>query len=234
MAKTSIILCAGAWHTKIHIDPVIPFFEKAGYKIIPHTLLSTGGQSNTFAADVSAIRSVVTTELEAGNNVVPIFHSLAGLSGLEAINTITTITTITTGKLQRVILLASFLDVGPITEHLGRNAYIVPEPETGLIWTLHGEESFYNDMAPEDAKPFIDALASLAMYTDPPLLSSSRWQSETVTYLLCERDNAVPPEIGEKTAAEYGMQLVRMDAGHCPFVSQPEKFVSVVDGILRA
>ena len=134
----------------------------------------------------------------------------------------------------RVILLGSFIDIGPIIEHLGRSEFIVPDPNKGLVWAQHGEKAFYNDMSPEAAQPFIDALSSLAMYTDQPQLSSTRWQSQPVTYLLCTQDNAVPPEIGEKTAAEYGMRLARIDAGHCPFVSQPEKFVAVVDGILRA
>ena len=234
MAKPTIILCAGAWHTRAHLAPVLPIFEKAGYKTIPHTLPSTGGHSSSFAADVSAIQSAISMELETGNTVVPIFHSLAGLSGLEAINQLAASSGDDKGKVLRTILLASFLDVAPITAHLAANAYILPEPETGLVWTQHGKEAFYNDMAPEAAKPFIDALVSLAMYTDAPALSSGRWQCQAVTYLLCERDNAVPVAIGEETAAEHGMQLARMDAGHCPFVSQPEKFVAVVDGILRA
>ena len=235
MTKTSIILCAGAWHTNAHIEPVIPVFDKAGYRIVPQLLPSSGAHSNLFDDDVKAIEATTLSELQDGHNVVLILHSLAGLSGLEAVNNITADAKELNGKISRIILLGSFLDIEPITEHLVRNEFVLPEPDKGIMWAQQGEKVFYNDISSEKARPFIEALTSLALYTTPPQVSSDRWQTAApVTYLLCEHDNTVPPEIGEKTATEYGMELVRMDAGHCPYTSQPEKFVRVVDEILRA
>lgn len=234
MAKTSVILCAGAWHTQVHIDPVIPFFEKAGYRIVSHTLLVTGAQSNVFEDEVKATQSVIEAELQAGYDVVPIFHSLAGPSGLEAINNLTADLKDYGGKIKRIIFLASFLDIDPITKVLVDNEFVTIDMEKGLMWTQHGEKSFYNDMSPEAAQPFIEALSSIGMYSSKPEPSSNEWQRQPVTFLLCNQDKVVPPEIAEKTASEYGMQIARMDAGHCPFTSQPEKFVKVVDEILKA
>jgi pimeloyl-ACP methyl ester carboxylesterase len=235
MVKTSIILCAGAWHTRAHVEPVIPFFEKAGYRILPQTLLSAGAHSNLFQVDVKAVQSTTEAELRDGHNAVLILHSWAGMSGLEAVNNIAATTNDFNGKISRIILLGSFLDVEPIIENLFRNDFVVPEPENGISYTQYGTLAFYNDISPEKAQPFIQALTSQAFYIDQPQVTSDRWRSAApLTYLLCEHDNCVPLEIGEKTATEYGMQLVRMDAGHCPYTSQPQKFAEVVDGILRA
>lgn len=234
MTKTSVVLCAGAWHTQAHIDPVISFFEKAGYRIVSRTLLVTGAQSNVFEDDVKATQSAIETELQAGYNVIPIFHSLAGPCGLEAVNNLTATLQNHSGMIQRIIFLASFLDVDPITKNLMDNEFVTFDTEKGLLWTQHGEKSFYNDISPEAAQPLIDALSSIGMYSSKPEVSSHEWQSLPVTYLLCNQDKAVPAAIAEKIAEEYGMQLVRMDAGHCPFTTQPEKFVKVVDGILDA
>jgi pimeloyl-ACP methyl ester carboxylesterase len=218
-------------------EPVIPFFGKAGYRIVPQTLLSAGAHSNLFQDDVKAIQSTTEAELRDGHNAVLILHSWAGMCGLEAVNNITATTNDFNGKISRIILLGSFLDVEPIIENLSRNDFdfVVPEPEKGISYIQHGTVAFYNDISPQEAQPFIEALTSQAFYIDQPQVTSDRWQSAApLTYLLCEHDNCVPPEIGEKTAAEYGMQLVRMDAGHCPYTSQPQRFAEVVHGILRA
>lgn len=234
MTKTSVIFCAGAWHSTSHIDPLLPFFKNAGYRVVPHISPSSSAQSHLFEDDIKAIQSLTTAELQSGHDVVLILHSWAGLSGLEAVNKLTATSEHQAGNLLHIILLASFLDPVPIAEHLGRNDFVRPDLEKGISWTQHGEKAFYNDIPLEKAQPFIEALTSLAFYTDPPQLPSDRWKATApVTYFLCNQDNAVPPEIGEKTAADYGMQLVRMDAGHCPFATQPENFVEVVNGRLR-
>ena len=234
MENTSIILCSGAWHTNAHIEPVIPYFIKAGYRIVPQTLLSAGAQG-LWEEDVNAVQSTILAELRSGRNVVLILHSLAGLAGFEAVNRIGASTKDYEGKIVRIIPLASFIDVMPITEHLIRNDFIRPEMEKGISWTNNGEVAFYNDISPEKAKPFIDALTSQAFYAKLPDLSSGSWRTAApLTYLMCNQDSAVPSEFSESFAAEYGMDLVRMDAGHCPYTSQPEKFVEVVDKILRA
>ena len=234
MENASIILCSGAWHTKAHIEPVIPFFTKAGYRLVPQTLLSAGAHG-LWEEDVNGVQSNILAELRSGHNVVLILHSLAGLAGFEAVNRITASTKDYEGTIVRIIPLASFIDIMPVTEHLIRNNFIRPEPEKGVSWTNNGEVAFYNDISPEKAKPFVEALTSQAFYAKLPALSSSSWSTAApLTYLMCNNDAAVPSEVSESFAADYGMDLVRMDAGHCPYTSQPEKFVEVIDKILRA
>ena len=234
MENTSIILCSGAWHAQAHIDPVIPYFTKAGYKIIPQTLPSAGPALRTWLDDVKAIQSTTLAELKAGHQVVLILHSLAGLAGLEAINQITERPQEFSETIKHIILVGSFINMDPVTEVLLTNNFMQVDAEKGLLHISRGEVGFYNDISLEQAQPFIDALTTQALFRDPPKLSSERWRKAAkLTYLLCNQDNVVLPEIGERKAEEFGMQVVRMDAGHCPFTTQPERFMEVVDGILR-
>lgn len=54
-----------------------------------------------------------------------------------------------------------------------------------------------------------------------------------ITYLICENDNAIPVFIQEKFAKNLGegCEIVRCDAGHCPFLSQADKVVELVVGL---
>ena len=87
-------------------------------------------------------------------------------------------------------------------------------------------------MEPEKAQPFIDGLAPQTPYEQAVI--STEWRNSKVTYLVCEEDESVLPEKQREIAREYDMQIATIDTGHCPFVSQPEKFVQVIDEILKS
>lgn len=48
------------------------------------------------------------------------------------------------------------------------------------------------------------------------------------------QDNVVPVDLQVKVAQDHNMQVVRLNTGHCPFVSKPEELVAVVDRVLRS
>lgn len=82
-ARPSIVLVSGACHTEFHIRPVVPYFEKAGYRIIPRPLYSAGHPAATFEDDVAKIQSTISSELQSGQDVCVIVHSAGGCSGCE-------------------------------------------------------------------------------------------------------------------------------------------------------
>ena len=231
MEKPSVILCSGAWHNQSHLEPCIPHFEKTGHRIVPQTLPSVGNDHGNWEDDVNTFQATIVKELNAKNNVCLIVHSAAGLVGCEAVNRILDQSEDHGGKITRIVCLASFLDVAEIIEHI--MAYIRIDTERGICHMENAEEAFYNHMAPQDAQKSIEALTWQKMYPQP-VLSSSRWTSVPLTYLMCTRDNSVPLRVQERVAGEYSMDVAKIDSGHCPFTTQPEKFVEVVDGILRS
>jgi hypothetical protein len=52
------------------------------------------------------------------------------------------------------------------------------------------------------------------------------------TYLLCERDQAVPPQF-QQMMIRVGRfeKVVKVDSGHCPFLSMPAKVVEAIVGV---
>ena len=235
MSQPSIVFCAGAWHTGIQVQPVLPHFQDAGYAVRTQTLRSAGAEEGIFEDDFSAIQSTLSSELQKGHDVCLILHSLSGISGCEAVNRILDEKrSHEEGRLIRIIFLASFTDAREVREHPLKEGYFLVDVEAGVTYVAKTESAFYNDMSLEDSKPFREALTWQATYTTPPKFSSERWKELPLTYIICTQDNTVLPSIQERIAQDYGMEVERIEAGHCPFTSQPERLVQVVDRLLKS
>ena len=51
------------------------------------------------------------------------------------------------------------------------------------------------------------------------------------TYVICEQDHAIPPFAQEAMARRAG-EVIRMNTGHSPFLSQPQALASLLRPIL--
>ena len=80
--KQSIVLCSGAWHTHFHTQPIIPYFEQAGYRIVTLALRSSNQKGANFDDDVHLVEDAINSELEAGYHVYLALYSMAGLCGV--------------------------------------------------------------------------------------------------------------------------------------------------------
>jgi hypothetical protein len=136
------------------------------------------------------------------------------------------------GKLLWIIFVSAFFEWEEVMGDMAERSYVNTDEEKGVCFHVNSYEALYNDVSPEDAQPFIEALTPQALM-EQPQFSSGRWEREPFTYVICTEDNSVPVEVQESIAGDYSMETVRMKAGHCPFTTQPERFVEVIDDILR-
>jgi hypothetical protein len=91
------------------------------------------------------------------------------------------------------------------------------------------QEVFYNDIEPSVAQSYISALRTHSYPTFFSQLTVAPYKVIPSTYILCEKDNAIPIQAqegmvaGAKAAAQSAFDVVeRTDASHSPFISQPE------------
>lgn len=56
------------------------------------------------------------------------------------------------------------------------------------------------------------------------------WKDVPSTYLICEKDNAIPVERQEAMSSQKGgkFTVVRCEEGHSPFLSRPELVARVI------
>ena len=60
------------------------------------------------------------------------------------------------------------------------------------------------------------------------------WQDAPSTYLVCEKDQALPVQIQEQCAEMAGSKIERCGAGHMVMLSMPEKVVDVIRGVVES
>lgn len=105
------------------------------------------------------------------------------------------------------------------------------EVRDGLQVPHNAQEMLYHDVSPPE---LAEKAASLVMPNSRSVsegtISYVPWNDMPCTYVLCEQDKAVPPEVARWLIASAGVkcQMVRLESGHSPFLSMPERTARVV------
>jgi pimeloyl-ACP methyl ester carboxylesterase len=101
--------------------------------------------------------------------------------------------------------------------------------EAGYVDPLRPAEVFYDDVHADIARGAVARLRhqSLAALGQP--LVRAAWRTIPSTYIVCERDAAIPVWVQEAMAERAG-RVLRMPTSHSPFLSRPAQLA----GVLRA
>jgi pimeloyl-ACP methyl ester carboxylesterase len=104
-----------------------------------------------------------------------------------------------------------------------------------VVWfgSEHVGPIFYNASPPADVvwateRVCPDAVVPMAT----PVVLGSDFTRVPKTYLATLQDRAVPISLQRAMAADAGAELIELDTDHSPFVSAPEEFVRVLDGVV--
>jgi pimeloyl-ACP methyl ester carboxylesterase len=170
--------------------------------------------------DAEIVRSVVA---DVDGPVVVCAHSYGGAPVTEAL--------IGMGKVRHLVYLCAWqLDVGGslLGARHGKPPpwWDVHEVE-GYIDPLRPREIFYGDVDPATANAAIARLGhqSLAAVSQP--LTQASWRNIPSTYVICEKDSAIPPALQEKMARQ-AHRVERLDTSHSPFFSQPSRVADIL------
>ena len=175
--------------------------------------------------DVAAVRHVLTASEEP---TVVVAHSYGGIVIAEAAAALDTV--------HHLLLISSYLpQVGEslssfAAEEPATFLDIDPEDGTFTVRTDAVAETFLQDC---DAKIQRDAMnktarQSLAVLQQP--VQSAAWQHIASTYLVCTQDRGTPAERQREFAHRAG-HVVKIDAGHHPFLSQPRAVCNLIRGL---
>jgi pimeloyl-ACP methyl ester carboxylesterase len=167
------------------------------------------------AEDVAAVRAV----LSAGDEpTVVVAHSYGGIVTAEAAAGVDSVS--------HLLLVSSYLpEVGQSLSSFGGDEpapFLEIDPEGGTF-TVRSDalaETFLQDCGAEIQQDALDKTArqSLAVIGAP--VQAAAWQQVPSTYLVCADDRGTPAELQREFAARAG-NVVELDSGHHPFLSQP-------------
>ncbi len=184
-----------------------------------------GARGPGLAQDVAAVRQVLTASDEP---TVVVAHSYGGIVIAEAAAGISTV--------HHLLLVSSYLpEVGQSLSSFGGEEpapFLDIAPEAGTF-TVRPEalaETFLQDCDPEIQREATDKTArqSLAVLEQP--VQSAAWQHVSSTYLVCVEDRGTPAD-RQRDFAQKADNVVELDTGHHPFLSQPAAVRDLIIGL---
>jgi pimeloyl-ACP methyl ester carboxylesterase len=220
----TLLLVHGAWHTPWCWQPLID--ELSDVDVVTVDLPSSGTDPlalGDLTADADAVRTALAG-LEGP--VVVVGHSYGGIPISEA-------ATAEAGVAHLVYLCAFQLDEGEsLVGSLGGVVPLWQELHETHVRVTTPEAVFYNGV---DAELTEQALARLQLHSTSSLtqpLTRAAWTQVPSTYVVCEQDQAIPVFAQEAMSARADTVL-RLDAGHSPFLSRPAELADVLRGVLE-
>jgi pimeloyl-ACP methyl ester carboxylesterase len=242
--KPEFIFIPGAWHSPSSFSPVTTLLTARGYISHGIALPSVGASPalKSFDLDVEAIRNTVNSVLSSGKDVVLVMHSYGSIptgealasyveqleSGAEAQGK---------GRVLRLVYVTCFIleEGGSLMARLNYTPLPWLDINGDEVTPLNPQEIFYNDLSAAAAAPWISDLKTHSYPTFSSKVSVMPWKVIPSTYVVCEKDNALPLPVQEDMIAmAKGMAansfdvIERCEASHSPFLSMPEYLASVL------
>jgi pimeloyl-ACP methyl ester carboxylesterase len=222
-----VILVHGAWHGPWAWEAVIERLKTEDIRTVAVDLPSKGFETALLGDlhdDAETVRAAVDA---AGGPALVVAHSYGGLPVSEGLAGC--------GNVAHLIYLTAFM-LEPGQSLLGLRGGVEPEwwltSEDGRTLTPENPEHvFYNDCPPEVARAAAAALAPQRKDALSQELRAAAWQGIPSTYVICERDNAIPPAAQERMSG-HADTVSRLDASHSPFLSRPHDVTAIIQETL--
>jgi pimeloyl-ACP methyl ester carboxylesterase len=175
--------------------------------------------------DVAAVRKVLRSGSEP---TVVVAHSYGGIVVAEAAAGVDAV--------RHLLLVSSYLpEIGQSLSSFGDGrpaAFLDFDPEGGTFGVRPDAlvDTFLQDCPLEIGKAAINHVARQSLSVTQQPVSASAWQQVPTTYLVCTEDKGTPSAAQREFARRAG-NVVEMNAGHHPFLSQPEAVADLISNL---
>lgn len=223
MTAATLVLVHGAWHGSWAWQALIDALPGVDVRTVE---LPSSGTDVDALGDLHADVDVVRTTLAGIDGpVVVVAHSYGGLPVTEAAGA-------TVAHL--VYLCAFMLDAGDslIGTYGGARPPWCEVHDRHMVARTPAEV-FYNGVDADVTARAVEQLGVQARAATEQALTRAAWREIPSTYIVCDRDRAIPPSAQEAMAQRAGTVL-HLDAGHSPFLSQPTEVATLIRPILDA
>jgi pimeloyl-ACP methyl ester carboxylesterase len=223
----TVVLVHGAWHGPWAWSEVERRLADEGVEVLTVDLPSVGEDSDEQADlddDAAAVRAVIDS---VDGPVVVVAHSYGGAP--------TTQGAAGADNVEHIVYLTAFmLDEGESL--FGLVGGVAPDwwdvaDDGETLMPARPEEIFFNDVSEDATRAAVEQLAPhrMAAFTAP--VGAVAWRDVPTTYVICDRDNAIPVPAQEMLAGRAD-NVTRLDTSHSPFLSQPDAVVGIIRGVL--
>lgn len=226
----TIIFVPGWWEGPTPFAQVSSLLQPQGFQTQTVSLPSTGTISPgnpSMSDDIAAIRSAVKKLVDAEQDVVTVLHSAGGFLGSNAIEGLGAKARGERGLKGGVIKIV-FLTGAIFPQGFMHAAPPITIIDGGAATCMTPETVFFNDLDSATAEKWIKAMQPQPAAGWDETITYCGWKDVPSVYLVCNKDQAIPPPVQMQMAAAAGSKIEECDAGHMVIVSMPEKVAEVV------
>ena len=243
-AKPTIAFVPGSFVTTGGYDLVIEQLSKLDYPTVRIELKSVGGTTLATSIDDAAhINSVLAPLVARGKEVVVVMHSYGGIPGTDGTKSLAKVDQQAAGKeggIIGLVYIAAFMiqqgasatstrgDPGPMPDWLSFEAGFMS------LDSIKAARETFSDLPPDEAEKWAHIFRKHSAPSFGSNLEYPAYQYIPSWYILAENDKIVEPELQQKMvdkARENNntpIELVKLQSGHAPIVSQAAKVVEVI------
>ena len=222
MSQT-VLLVHGAGHRGSSWRALQGALAGRGIRSVTVDLPSASPALADLHADADVIREAV---LRHGATIV-VCHSYGGMPTTEAL--------VGNASVERIVYLAAWMPrPGMSLLDLSDNG---DDADGHDLWQLSADGTtigatdpttlFYNRCSPAVAEAAIRDLAPQSFASFTQEVTGAAWHTIPATYIVCEDDNAIAPDLQRAMAAQADEVFV-IDSDHSPFLSYPERTAALV------
>ncbi|KJK63924.1 Alpha/beta hydrolase family protein [Aspergillus parasiticus SU-1] len=229
--RPNIVLVQGSFQTPLVYDDLLTRLRDLGYSVILPPLPSGSDVHHddfpirTLTDDALAVTKVVEQLVEDGKTVVLVMHSYGGIVGSEAIpESLSYRARQTRGQKGGVIHLfyytAFLLDKGKsVLETFGESPNNDVRAD-GRFFIRNGASTLYSDLPDAEAKLWEYRLIAQSYRVQTTPVTRAAYEYNPSTYLVCDNDQAVPPQFQRTFARMAKAQVESCNTGHSPMLNQ--------------
>jgi pimeloyl-ACP methyl ester carboxylesterase len=239
---TSVVLIHGAWHGAWCFERVLAELERAGIPAIAIDLPGHGddpGPLSDLHGDAARVREVLD---QLDNDCVLLGHSYGGAVITEAgthpaVRHLVYLCAFALKAEESCIAAAAEESAALNISYAGRPNLadaIVGYPDgTSTVELGIAAACFYNDCDAETTAWAIAQLGPQPLVTLGDSPTAVAWCERPSTYVECSEDLAVHPDL-QRAMARRCTTAVEWPTNHSPFLSAPERFVSLLSDLVGA
>ncbi len=215
--RPEVVLVHGLWHQPAHFDRLADDLRGQGVAVhVPYL------HRGSLAADTAAVQAAVDG---CRGEPVVLGHSYGGsvITGLD--------------RVSHLIYVAAFVPAaGESGAVLGGAGALVNgavrhnEDGTTSILRERAREVLYADCTEADSDRATGLLVRQRPGHGRGIPDRISWQSVESTYLRCEQDQALSPELQERMASRC-TNSVSLSSSHSPFISRSRQLAELIAGI---
>ncbi|WP_265565481.1 alpha/beta fold hydrolase [Streptomyces hygroscopicus] len=221
--RPTLLLVHGAWHGPWCWERLESALADDGWRTRTVALPSavrSGVPANEPLAGVHRDAQAVQETIEGIEGpVVVVGHSYGGIPVTQAIADAPNVS-------HAVYLAAYQLDVGESL--FGFHGAPEPENPKGLIPPAENSDAaLYADVSEAETTRAVQQLVPQSLRSFSERVTKAGWRTVPSTYIICEQDQALPPQAQENLAAR-AKNICRLQSSHSPFLSMPSELASLL------